>query len=245
MHRFFIDKKYIGDAQVSFPDDITHQIQHVLRLREGDQVLVLDNTGRQYSVLINQSTTKNLKGEILSSNMSESESPIQLHLFISLTQREKFEWILQKCTEIGVTAFHPFISSRSLVKISSVNSDKLNRWRKIIKEAAEQSERGIIPELYEVERFESLITQVSPEFEPKYLAWEEAQVNNLLQPRLESSKFSKMALFIGPEGGFANDEVMMAQDQGFLIISLGRRILRVETAAIVACTLVLHAFNEI
>lgn len=213
-------------------------------MSEGDKIIILDNTGMQHLVVLGQMTQKEVQGEIISSDQCENEPKIKLHLYISLTQREKFEFILQKCTEIGVAAFHPFISSRSLVRNPKIGVEKISRWQNIIKEAAEQSGRAIIPEIDDVKDLIELVENLGNEFQEKFIAWEELSEDSIWQPAGESSgEIIKIALFIGPEGGFEREEIDLAIRNGIDAISLGKRTLRTETAAIAGSFLIIYAYE--
>ena len=159
MNRFFVSPHAIQAQEIQFPEDIAHQIRRVLRLREDEKVFVLDNTGMAYEVSLQFSVDGEVRGKILKAISENTEPVIQLSLYISLTQREKFEWIIQKGTEIGVTRFIPFISERSLIQKNEINEKKTQRWQKIIQEAAEQSHRGRIPVLESTFSFSSAVKQ--------------------------------------------------------------------------------------
>lgn len=231
---------------MSFPREEAHQIMHVLRLAEDDQVAVLDNSGVVYHVRLRvDSTALTVSGVIFETQPVLSEPKTHLSLFFGLTSREKVEWILQKGTEIGVSAFYPFASSRTLGKMGSVSSKKLERWERIIKEAAEQSGRGILPELYAPKELTVSFSEASKDHDLCLLAYEAADENAQRLPDvLECFSGVSIALFVGPEGGFSAAEVQLGLEAGCRVISLGARILRMETAAIVFPALVLFALGE-
>ncbi len=148
MHRFFVTPQQIAHSAVRFDDDQAHQIRRVLRLRPGDRVLVLDGEGWQYEVTLEEVALSRVIGLVTTKGHSTGEPSVRLTLFQSLLKREKFEWVLQKGTEIGVDTFVPMITRRSLVRdTEDVKPEKLGRWQRIIKEAAEQSGRGLLPRL--------------------------------------------------------------------------------------------------
>jgi 16S rRNA (uracil1498-N3)-methyltransferase len=178
-------------------------------------------------------------GEIVSRKLSTTEPKTKLTLLLCLTQREKFEWMLQKCTEVGVTAFVPVISSRSLVQSSREVDGKIERWQRILREAAEQSHRGIVPVLRPPMRFEEAVQSVEWQNDCRLIPWEEE--NSLdIRTALENNTAQNVTMIVGPEGGFSEGEVRIAQKAGFVSVSLGPRILRMETAAVVAAALVLY-----
>jgi len=246
MHHFFINPADIAGHQVSFPRDLAHQIIHVLRLDEGDQVAVLDNRGNIYEVeLVVDRAARTVRGNIIATSPITTEPDCHLSLFFGLTSREKVEWILQKGTEVGVSAFFPFRSSRTLVKSESLSAKRLARWERIIREAAEQSGRGRLPELHQAQALTHYLSKVSESYSLGLLAWEGAQTKGeSLHRLLQNFEGDSIALFVGPEGGFSEDEVSLAIEAGCRIVTLGARILRMETAAMILPALVLYELGS-
>jgi 16S rRNA (uracil1498-N3)-methyltransferase len=246
MHRFFLPPEQITGQRVTFPKETAHQIMHVLRLTEDDQVAVLDNSGLVHHVSLRvDSTALTVSGVIIKTQPVRSEPKTHLSLFFGLTSREKVEWILQKGTEIGVTAFYPFTSSRTLGKPGSVSIKKLARWERIIKEAAEQSGRGILPALHAPQDLAFCFSEAAMDHDLCLIAYEAADENvQRLSDVLERFTGASIALVVGPEGGFSEEEVQFGLETGYRVISLGARILRMETAAIVFPALVLYALGE-
>lgn len=241
MHRFFLPPDCITEDHIRFPAAESHQIAHVLRLKAGSSVIVLDNLGTEYMVILEEINAKECKGRIVQKKQAESEPLIKLCLLISLTQREKFEFILQKCTEVGVNSITPFISNRSLVNSVADWSKKKERWDRILKEAAEQSGSGHIPLLSEPVEFREAVTHQST---VNLIAWEGEKRMGLKQV-LKGSSAKQVSLMIGPEGGFEEAEVQLGKEAGWIPFSLGKRILRMETAAIVASALILYEMGEL
>jgi 16S rRNA (uracil1498-N3)-methyltransferase len=172
-------------------------------------------------------------------------------LFQSLLPRDKFEFVLQKCTEVGVSRFVPVITQRALVRETAIKPEKLDRWQRIITEAAEQSHRGRIPDLLPPVSFEKAMQELSS-FEKCLIACEIVKMPNGKQGesirvalRIEDKNIpGTIAVLIGPEGGFTEDEVHHACSVGAVPVGLGPRILRTETAAIVAATLILYELGQ-
>ena len=241
MHRFFVPPDAFQDNRLIFPREISRQIQRVLRLRTGAEVVVLDGSGLEYRVRLSLVNPSRVEGLIEEREMNQTEPSVSLSLFISLTQREKFEWVLQKCTEIGVGIFMPFISSRSLVQDYNLGAEKISRWKRIIQEAAEQSGRGILPQLMPVTRFEQAV-DMGAGFDGCLTAWELEQTFRLQDGLHGLARDSRLALMIGPEGGFSEEEISLATDRGWKPITLGPRVLRMETAALVASALIMDHF---
>ncbi|MCB9009189.1 MAG: 16S rRNA (uracil(1498)-N(3))-methyltransferase [Ardenticatenaceae bacterium] len=243
MHRFFVDPNYFSGERITLPPAIAHQIRNVLRLRVGSAILVLDNSGAEYEVLLRQVDRQQVIGEAVAKRPSPNEPTVQLTLYQALMKRDKFEWVLQKGTEIGVTQFVPLVTQRSLVQDVDIKEGKQLRWQKIITEAAEQSRRGRIPELHPPQTLAQVLENHPAR--PGLIAWEEASGLSLREALVGAERPSHISLFIGPEGGFAAEEVAAAQAAGIRPITLGKRILRAETAALVASALVLHELDII
>ncbi len=203
--------------------------------------MVLDNHGHQYEVRLEDLDATQCIGEIVQTLKIETEPEIRLHLIIAMTQREKFEWILQKSCEIGVYKITPTISNRSIQISVSDFRKKKERWVRILKEAAEQSRRGMIPVLNAPVEIQAAFHDPAP---IRLMAWENEQ-NIRLNDIFENQNFSEISLLIGPEGGFSEQEVQSAKSLGWIPFSLGKRILRMETAVIVASALILHQSGDI
>ena len=236
MNRFFVPPEAISRGFVSFSAEQAAQINKVLRLRLGDEATALDGLGKEYLVGLTKLTKSEAEGEIRRISECTTEASVHLHLYVSLTQREKFELILQKCTEIGVSEFTPVLFARSLVPKSSDFEGKRDRWEKILQEAAEQSGRCIIPRLNDPVKHAAAISGCTGPI--KLLAWTQEQSTHLIH-KVQSGQSGSAALMIGPEGGMTAEEVALAQSHGWQPVSLGQRILRMETAAMIGSALIL------
>jgi len=203
--------------------------------------MVLDNHGQQYEVRLEKLDAQQCIGKIVQTLKIETEPETRLHLMVALTQREKFEWILQKCCEIGVHKITPILSERSFQIPVSDFQKKKDRWERILKEAAEQSRRGLIPVLNVLVPIQTALYDPAP---IRLIAWENEQ-NRRLNDIFPNQNSAEISLLIGPEGGFSEQEIQSAQSKGWIPFSLGKRILRMETAAIVASALILHYCGDI
>ncbi len=250
MHRFFVPPESIGKLGVLFPADTARQIRQVLRLRTGEKVMALDGQGMEYTVLLEQITSEKVWGSLQEERKATGEPELQVALYLSLTQREKYEWALQKCTEVGVSVFIPVISSRTLARDKEQALQKTERWVRILKEAAEQCGRGLIPAIHAPVALKDAIGEVRASHLAAAFLWEEENWSSLNTWLLEQTRNQEKAvpkrvgLFIGPEGGYSEEEAGLARNAGIQTVSLGRRILRMETAAVVASALALSAFGE-
>ena len=232
IHRFFVDSITSKGKNIFFHGDTAKQITKVLRLKEGNQVIALDNKGNEYIVRLDMFISGQVAGTILKKQKNIAEPKTFITLYQALTSRDKFEMILQKCTEIGVSKFVPVETKRSLLKVKDIKKDRLERFQKIIKEAAEQCERGKIPQILPAVKFEEAIIESTAQG-LALCAWEDEKINDLNNILTSGSKHKNIAIFIGPEGGFEENEIKMAKKAGIIVVSLGPRILRTETTAIV------------
>ncbi len=243
MHHFFIDPHHIAGEQVSFPAETARQISRVLRLKPGTMVAVLDNRGSRFTVALEVVEKELVSGRVTERMDAAGEPAVRVVLDLCLTQREKFEWALQKCTEAGAAAFRPLVSQRSLVQNTTEAEAKRGRWERILQEAAEQCGRGRIPQLLPTARLEEMLQQPSEPGLLRLALWEDEQ-RTTLKGALTGWRGGSVELLVGPEGGLAETEVQGAQAAGFRTVTLGRRTLRMETAALAGTLLVLHELGE-
>lgn len=246
MHRFFVSDDNFQGENVVLKGQQAHQIRNVLRMSPGDHIIVLDNQGWEYEVMLEAVGQNEITGQVIEKREATGEPAVRITLYQSLLKQDKFEWVLQKCTEVGVTRFVPLVTQRSVIRgRDAISSKKLGRWRSIITEAAEQSGRGLIPELSPPIDLEGGLAGLGG-FKCALIASPETQgvgVRSALR-RGDKCAPAAIALFIGPEGGFTQEEVERCRASGAVTISLGRRILRTETAAVVAASLILYELSE-
>jgi 16S rRNA (uracil1498-N3)-methyltransferase len=243
MHRFFIPPESFSSSEVTFPAEQARQIARVLRLKPGVQVWALDGRGMEARVELTQVEASQVSGQIIAQQPALGEPRVELSMYLCLTQREKFEWMLQKCTEVGASSFVPVISSRSLVQSVAETEHKRERWERILQEAAEQCGRGKIPQLQAALNLQPALQAAQQSGARCILPWEEERSCSL-QQALGGERPARVALLIGPEGGFSEEEAAAAVGAGFQLATLGRRILRAETAAVVAAALTLYELGE-
>lgn len=244
MHRFFLPPASLFNNEVTFPETTSRQIAQVLRLKPNSEVIVLDGNGTEYRVQLLDVSSKQTIGQVLDTQPTGGEPVTQVTLCLCLTQREKFEWMLQKCTEIGASAFVPVISSRSLVQSLQEVQSKYERWQKILCEAAEQSHRGKIPRLELAVKFSQLMATPPVQNTCRLIPWEDEK-GTPLRRALMSNQSKNIEILIGPEGGFSAQEVGQAKSGAFVPVTLGARILRMETAAMTATALVLYERGDL
>jgi len=240
MHRFFISSAQFTNENISLDGEIAHQLSRVLRLLPGARILLLDGAGNEAEAeLTSVPKTGPVLLKIVGRRLAEGEPAIKVTLYQALLKGEKFDWVLQKGTELGISSFVPVLTERCI----SENA-RLERWQKIVREAAEQSRRGILPQVSSPISFKEAISQMATT-PLALLAWEEEQTQPL---RLTLNSFqtppTEVAVLIGPEGGLTSAEAQHAKTANIKVVGLGKRILRAETAGPTAAALVLFHFAQ-
>lgn len=213
-----------------------HYLKDVLRIKPGDEIEILDGIGTIYLAKINNIQKDKIKLDIIRSSQSETEPEVEITLAQSLPKAKKMDFIIQKCTELGVSEIIPVITERSISK-----GEKTARWQKIAIEAAEQSGRASIPKVASLIDFKSLLEKAK-EFDLALIPWEMEKTNRL-KTILQKSSFRNIIMLIGPEGGFSSQEIAEAKTAGFIPISLGKRILRAETAGMAMLSMMMYELD--
>ncbi|MDQ2807954.1 MAG: 16S rRNA (uracil(1498)-N(3))-methyltransferase [Chloroflexota bacterium] len=236
MQRFFVDPTLPLEAatELTLPAGLAHQVGHVLRLRPGAHILLLDNSGWESEVELTAFDRSAIQGRVLARRLAQEAAGPAVTLYACLLKGEKFEWMLQKATELGVSAVVPVISERTVA-----GGTKPDRWERIVREAAEQSRRARLPLLHVPQSWATAVSGAAAH-DVALVPWEEADGLIPLAPLVaQARQAARVALLIGPEGGLTAAEVQVAAAAGVQPVSLGPRILRAETAALAALALLL------
>ncbi len=239
MHRFFLSVQSIHNDSVVIDGETAHRMREVLRLKVRDRVMILDNTGMEYHVELKTIQRHEITGKVVDKGICENESMLGITLYQSLLKSDKFELVLQKCTEMGVTEFIPIICERCVADRPS--ESRFHRWQKIVVEAAEQSKRGKIPELGSVLDFKQACENTSGF---SLIPWELEKTKGIKTALTGMGSAEHINIFIGPEGGFTPTEIEIALSKGITPVTLGKRILRAETAGLVVVTAVFYEYGE-
>lgn len=220
LQRFFIEQEIEAGKEVIITDaDFVHQIFHVFRKKAGDEIVLLDNSVFEFLSQITSLNKKEVSLKILNKKEVENILKNEVILFASLIKKDKFEWVLEKCTELGVSKFVPVISERSEKKGLNIE-----RARKIIKEASEQSERGFMPEICEPITLDEATKELKCEAIVLHLTGESLNAEKL-------KSIGKIGLFIGPEGGWGEKDIAIFEKNNIPFVTLGSQVLRAETAS--------------
>jgi 16S rRNA (uracil1498-N3)-methyltransferase len=233
MHRFFVAKEQIP----SITGSDVHHIKDVLRMKVGEQLELLDGTGKIYEAKISELKKDKIICEILSTHIEVSEPKAKVTLAQCLPKAKKMELIIQKCTELGIDQIIPILSERTIAR-----REKTDRWRTIAREAAEQSGRSIIPEISPLIKFEDLL-KIKDRFDLALIPWELERKTTLKSALKGLARGGRLLILIGPEGGFSTKEVELAKSAGFTPLSLGIRILRTETAGMAILSMINYEYS--
>jgi len=242
MRRLFITPDRItGDAIALQTREIRYLVR-VLRLEAGDHVIVFSGEGQEYVTELVFDETGGFSLVIEEAFEPQRESPLRLILAQGLLKGEKMKFVVQKATELGVTSIIPLITSRAIPTVEENRETlRIQRWQKVAQEAAKQSGRTVVPRMHPFMTFEELLDRKEG---AGVILWEDepfplrAALATLGSPEL-------LTVAIGPEGGFSEQEVANAQQNGFVSAGLGRRVLRAETAAVAVMSILQHAFGDL
>lgn len=248
MARFFVSPGQIGPASVSIFDGDVNHIRKVLRMKEGDELTVSDGDGTDYFCRIRSISEEVVVCDIVDSWTSYVELPVKLYLFQGLPKADKMELIIQKAVELGTYEIVPVAMSRSIVKLDEKKAGKKTaRWQGISESGAKQSGRAIIPEVKSPMSYKNAL-EYAKILDAIIVPYEKAdgiEVSRELISKLCSDENIKsIGIFIGPEGGFAEKEIEQALDAGATPITLGRRILRTETAGLAVLSILMYQLER-
>lgn len=236
MHNFFVENGALDGVFRITGADHNH-IKNVLRMREGDTFLV-SSEGKSHLCALAGFEDDTALAEIVEENYQDTELPTQIYLFQGLPKGDKLELIIQKAVELGASGIIPVEMSRSVVKIEDKKrKQKQERWQAIAESAAKQSKRNVIPEVSEAVSYKKAI-EIASEMDVFLVPYENERGMAATKEAIQKLKGAKkVGILIGPEGGFDDKEIAVAKDSGGEIVSLGKRILRAETAAITALSM--------
>lgn len=244
MPLFFINTEDVRGNKVRIPPDVVRHLR-AFRLKRGDEFQVVDTRGTRYLVRLDRLEGKEAEAEIVREITGRRGSPLEILLAQGIPKGKKMDLILQKATELGVTRVIPVITERTIVMLSERDAvAKRGRWQKIVKEAAQQANRWDIPEISVPVLYADFFDLLEHQ-DISIILWEEEERQGLKDLLRGLSDIKKVAILIGPEGGFSKDEVELAKVRGFIPLSLGNRILRTETTGIAIISIIQYAIGDI
>ena len=245
MHRFFVEPSQIGEKEIVITGPDVNHIRNVLRMRAGEELLVADGQGSEYRCILRELQDSEIRAEICRKLSGSAELPSRITLFQGLPKSDKMDLIIQKCVELGVFRIVPVTTKRTVVKLDAKKEEsRRKRWTAVSESAAKQSGRGIIPEISGVQSFREAVEEAG-ELDVCLIPYEKAE--NMARTREILSGIpagASIGVFIGPEGGFEEEEVREAMEAGARPITLGRRILRTETAGMAVLAMLGYLLEE-
>lgn len=244
MYRFYVEPSQRSENMIEITGEDVNHIKNVLRMKNGEQLVLCDGAGTDWLCELAGTRERNLVAHILEERASETELPVRLVLFQGLPKKDKMELIIQKAVELGAAEIVPVVTKRTIVKTEGGKEEKkLGRWQAIAESAAKQSGRGVIPRIAPVCTWKEALAQMK-DLEYNIILYENARG---MKPTAEfvgnAAKKQSIGIFIGPEGGFTEEEVEQVVKQGAEKLSLGRRILRTETAGLAILSMLMLAIE--
>ena len=246
MHHFFVEPSQIQGNHIFIDGPDVNHIRNVLRMNPGEEVNVTDGSGEKvYRCAIASIGEDKVELNIMWAQEKGMELPSKIYLFQGLPKSDKMELIIQKAVELGVYEIIPMATARAVVKLDQKKAAaKVKRWQAISESAAKQSKRLLIPEVKEPVKFSEAL-KLAPDLDVRLIPYELAEGMDGTRRIIQSVKPGQsVAVFIGPEGGFEEAEVELAKEAGFQAITLGRRILRTETAGMTVLSILMYQLEE-
>lgn len=239
MHRFFV-KNFSGQKTEATIDNsaLIHQIAHVLRLMPSQEIIIFNQAGQEFLFLITAITNKTIAGQIIKKMTNAAEPSLKINLYQALLKQDSWDWIIKHGTSLGVNQFTPVITERSIVR--QISEAKIKRWQKIAQEATEQSGRTHIPEIADPIKL-SDVKMSGDKGTINLIAWEKAKTD--LTNLLPTSAPQTINLFIGPEGGLSESEVLLLEKIGGQPFLFGPHILRAEFAGLAIASAIFYHYS--
>lgn len=244
MHRFFIRQEDIFKDGITIEGEDVQHISRVLRLKEGDKIVLCDQSGTDYLVSIADISKHSIRTDIISKEASKGEPSIEVVLYQGIPKSTKMDLIIQKCTEMGITRIVPVMTARTVVKLESDKDEakKVARWTKIAEEAAKQSARGVVPQIDMPVNLEQALKD-SKSLDVVLIPYE-WEVEMSVKGALQGKAPKNVGFFIGPEGGFDTYEIDKAKQNNVIPVTLGNRIMRTETAGFAMLTCIMYEYDQ-
>lgn len=233
MQKLFVD--FIPQGKVFLNEEQSRHIARSLRMKVGDMLTLTCGDGDDYGCIIDEINSERVKLSVCYKQANNSEPTVKVSLFQGVPKNDKMEDIIQKCTELGITSIKPVLTHRSVSRPDEKAAKKKQiRYRKIALEAAQQSGRGIVPEICEMETLEQAVKKDNSDLKILFYEGGGEPLTKIIDRDIKS-----ISIYIGPEGGFEESEVALIKDSGAAVATLGKRILRTQTAPVAALTAIM------
>ena len=229
MPRFYVDFALSPDSVVELPDNVVRHL-NVLRVKNTEEIVLFNGNGKSYPALPEVLEKRHASVRILREEATDNESPLNITLVQAVSAAERMDFTLQKSVELGVAEIRPVISERCVVRLSGERAEKrVARWQEIVVSACEQSGRNIVPKVLPLTTYAQALQQLPQETTKLLMSLNRAQKLSDIRPQS-----GKVVFMVGPEGGWTEKEEQQAFDAGFQSVTLGKRVLRTETASLAA-----------
>ncbi len=229
MPRFYVDFALSPDSVVELPDNVVRHL-NVLRVKNTEEIVLFNGNGKAYPALPEVLEKRRASVRILREEATDNESPLNITLVQAVSSAERMDFTLQKSVELGVAEIRPVISERCVVRLSGERAEKrVARWQEIVVSACEQSGRNIVPKVLPLTTYVQALQQLPQETTKLLMSLNRAQKLSDVRPQS-----GKVVFMVGPEGGWTEKEEQQAFDAGFQSVTLGKRVLRTETASLAA-----------
>ena len=229
MPRFYVDFALSPDSVVELPDNVVRHL-NVLRVKNTEEIVLFNSNGKSYPALPEVLEKRRASVRILREEAADNESPLNITLVQAVSAAERMDFTLQKSVELGVAEIRPVISERCVVRLSGERAEKrVARWQEIVVSACEQSGRNIVPKVLPLTTYAQALQQLPQETTKLLMSLNRAQKLSDIRPQS-----GKVVFMVGPEGGWTEKEEQQAFDAGFQSVTLGKRVLRTETASLAA-----------
>ncbi len=241
MYRFYVEPDRIGDKEITITGPDFNHIKNVLRMKPDEKIIICNGQGKDFYCIIKSESDGQIGAEITEVRDTDTELEGKLYLFQGVPKKDKMELIIQKAVELGVYEVIPVMTKRTVVKLEDKKKElkKIERWQTIAASAAKQSNRGIIPIVTDTKSMKEAL-DYAKDLDCKMIPYENADGITVTKNLIDNIKPGmKVGIFIGPEGGFEEQEIKQAADAGFMPVTLGRRILRTETAGLAVLSMIM------
>jgi 16S rRNA (uracil1498-N3)-methyltransferase len=236
--RIFTEQNLLSGEQIELEESASHHLSKVLRMQAGRELILFNGAGGEFAATIHEVNKKNVIVSVQEHTADNRESPLELELAIGISRGERFEWVLQKATELGVTKITPLITERTEVKVGGDRQEKMHdRWQQILISACEQCQRNLPPQLSAPVQISDWLPQVNSDL--RFVLHHRDSKTLPAEQKPQS-----VTLLIGPEGGLSESEIEQALAKSFNALTLGPRVLRTETAPVAAISLVQYLWGD-
>jgi 16S rRNA (uracil1498-N3)-methyltransferase len=245
MRRFFVRPEDVGADELRLQKDELAHLARVLRFSPGVQIVAFDGLGREFVATVERLEADGAVCQIISQRDVQPTQTVSITVGQGLPKVDKFEWVIQKTTELGAAAIVPLMTVRAVPQLGVAHLHaKLTRWEKLAREACKQCGRATVPRLHPPMSLQTFFTTFQRS-DLKLVLWEGEKTRRLRSVLAGSALVASAAVVIGPEGGLTPEEVMQGESYGFFAVRLGERVLRTETASVVAVTLLQHYLGDL